>query len=412
MTQPGRRRVYLHLGSPKTGTTYLQEILWQNQESLAAAGVLYPGDMPEAHFHASMDLQRVQFQEDWFDDNVPAAWARLVDEAREWTGTVLLSHELFCTASPADVERAISDLSSFAEVHLICTARDLARQIPAVWQEDVKNRHVVHFADFVAGVRGDPDPHWLSELFWERQDLPAILRKWAADVPAERVHVITVPQPDQPSELLWERLCELLDVDPGAFESTVERPNRSLGVAETELLHRLNPVLEERGRVDWPGHDSVVKYQIAAEILGARKARTPLRLPDEYRAWANEQASRMTDQLSEAGYHVIGDLKELLPADAGSRSAQHPDQADEREVSEVALEALAGLVERFAELEKEHDTALGRPEPPAGIRQSFRHLCEQDAALFQAYSLLAKSKHTLTRIAKGPQEDAQDPKAR
>ena len=40
---------------------------------------------------------------------------------------------------------------SFAEVHVVCTARDLARQIPAVWQEDVKNRHVVTFADFVAG---------------------------------------------------------------------------------------------------------------------------------------------------------------------------------------------------------------------------------------------------------------------
>lgn len=404
MTHSGRRRVYLHIGSPKTGTTYLQEILWQNQEALAEAGVLYPGDKPESHFHASMDLQRVQFQEDWFDDNVPAAWRRLVDEARDFPGTSIFSHELFCTAAPEHIERAMQDLS-FAEVHVVCTARDLARQIPAVWQEDVKNRHVVTFADFVAGVRGAPDPHWLSGLFWERQDLPEILARWSAALPPERVHVITVPPSGQPPEVLWERLCELLEISPGSFDTTVERPNRSLGVAETELLHRLNPVLEERARIDWPGHDSVVKYQVASEVLGSRKARTPLRLPEEHHEWARQRAERMIDDLARAGYQVIGDLKELLPSSPGGTPVTHPDRADEAEVLEVALEALAGLAERHAELEKEWEQALQR-EAPEGVRNSFRHLCEQDQALHQAYRALVKSKHTLKRLANKGGEQA------
>ena len=399
MTQDGRR-VYLHLGSPKTGTTYLQDVLWRNQDSLAAAGVRYPGDVPEAHFHASMDLQGVQFQEDWFDENVPGAWARLVDDARQWPGTVVLSHELFCTADPAAVERAVSDLA-FAELHLVCTARDLARQIPAVWQEDIKNRHVLSFAEFVAGVRGGPEPHYLSELFWERQDLPAILRRWAAEVPAERVHVVTVP-PEQPPELLWERFCELLEIDPAAFDATVERPNRSLGVAETELVHRLNQQLD--GRIDWPGHDGVVKYGIATEILGQRSSRTPLRLPDEDREWVHERADRMVAELIRRGYHVVGDLKELLPAPDAGGPAQHPDQAEQGEVLEVAVEALAGLAERYAELEATAERALGRPEAPSGVRESLRHLCEQDAALSRAYRVLAESKSALARIGRRDRE--------
>lgn len=353
--------------------------------------MLYPGDYPEAHFHAAMDLQRTQFQEDWFDEKVPGAWARQVERAREWPGTVVLSHELFCTADPADVERAVSDLS-FAELHLVCTARDLARQVPAVWQEDIKNRHVLSFSEFVSGVRGDPDAHWLSDLFWERQDLPAILRKWAADVPPERVHLVTVPPPGQPVELLWERFCALLEIDPAAFDATVERPNRSLGVAETELVHRLNQALE--GRLDWPGHDSVVKYRIAEEILGKRSARTPLRLPAEDHAWAEDQAKQLVAELEEAGYHVVGDLGELLPAPAGPQRPTHPDRADGGEVLDVAVEALAGLVERYAELERQ----AGRPQPPVGVKQSLRHLCEQDAALSRAYRLLARGKGALGRL--------------
>ena len=37
------RGLYLHIGLPKTGTTYLQTILWQNRAALSAQAVLVPG---------------------------------------------------------------------------------------------------------------------------------------------------------------------------------------------------------------------------------------------------------------------------------------------------------------------------------------------------------------------------------
>ena len=42
-------RVYLHIGAPKTGTTYLQEVLFTNRARLAEHGVLYPGESRTAH---------------------------------------------------------------------------------------------------------------------------------------------------------------------------------------------------------------------------------------------------------------------------------------------------------------------------------------------------------------------------
>jgi len=35
-------RAVVHVGAPKTGSTYLQAVLWRNRAALRAAGVLYP----------------------------------------------------------------------------------------------------------------------------------------------------------------------------------------------------------------------------------------------------------------------------------------------------------------------------------------------------------------------------------
>ena len=36
------KRVFLHIGTPKTGTTHLQTVLWANRAKLAELGVLLP----------------------------------------------------------------------------------------------------------------------------------------------------------------------------------------------------------------------------------------------------------------------------------------------------------------------------------------------------------------------------------
>ena len=38
--------VFLHVGLPKTGTTELQKVLWENRRRLAENGVVYPGRAP------------------------------------------------------------------------------------------------------------------------------------------------------------------------------------------------------------------------------------------------------------------------------------------------------------------------------------------------------------------------------
>src|SRR3981189_2553946 len=199
------RRVYLHIGLPKTGTTAVQEMLWLNLDALAAVGVCYPGYVHTAHFLAAIDLQPQRYR-DWLEPLSEGAWDRLGAHVRSWPGTSVISCELLATATPEQVARALASLD-FAEVHIICTARDLARQIPSVWQENVKTGQATSFPDLCAALRTG-EPAETSGLFWDYQDLTRILRTWSADLPAERVHVVTVPRD---ASGVWPRFASVLD---------------------------------------------------------------------------------------------------------------------------------------------------------------------------------------------------------
>ncbi|MFA6575721.1 MAG: hypothetical protein WCS84_09900 [Nocardioides sp.] len=59
MTLTPTRRVLLHVGTPKTGTSYLQDVLFRNRRTLHSAGILYPADRFDAHFLAALDLMRL-----------------------------------------------------------------------------------------------------------------------------------------------------------------------------------------------------------------------------------------------------------------------------------------------------------------------------------------------------------------
>ncbi|HEY1972680.1 MAG TPA: hypothetical protein VGH89_32360 [Pseudonocardia sp.] len=388
MTNTRRPRVYLHIGAAKTGTSYLQAVLWANRERLRAGGTLYPGLSSDAHFRAATDLLGQHYQEH-VDPLAVGAWERLVGQARVWSGTgsgaVVMSHELFGLAEEAAVRRAAADLN-WAEIHLVYTARDLARQIPAAWQEDVKNRQVLSFAEFVADLRAAEPEHFLAKLFWRLQDAPGVLGGWvaAAGVPPERVHLITLPPRGAPPDELWRRFSRVIGIAPDGCDTEVGvEANRSMGVAETNLVRRLN--LEVADRLDWPSYDVLVKDYLAVQVLGGRDAAGPLRLPSGEYDWVRARAARLVEALGGTGYRVVGDLAELLPA-APSGPSTHPDQVAEAQVLDAAVGALAGLLDRVRASAQParpgwRRTALALSERNPGIRRLHHHYLSAKARL-------------------------------
>jgi hypothetical protein len=336
---------YLHIGAPKSGTSYLQSALWDNRDALRADGVLYPGEQYLSHTHAVLDLQGQRFF-GYEDPAIPGAWQRMVAGVRAWNGTAIISQELLSPARPEAIERALEALD-FCEVHLVYTARDLARQVPAVWQENLKNRYDLTFGEFATALRAPQEEmHTLAVGFWRMQDAAGVLSRWSRGIPPERVHLITIPPPDAPRDVLWARFCAVTGLDAGRYALPGAAVNVSLGVAEANLLRRLNLALGDDVR--WPVYDECVKGFLGADVLAGRPGRRAISLPGGERPWLTERSRQLVDELRKEDYDVAGDLDELLPAaPPGSAGTTSPDDPADREMLDAAVRSMAALLGRL-----------------------------------------------------------------
>ena len=233
------RRVFLHVGLPKTGTTYLQTMMWHNRAALRERGFLYPGTQRMDHYRAWQAVRHGAK-----DRRATAAWERIRHQVRGWDGDALVSHEFFSMATPRQAARVVEQLQP-AEVHVVLTARAYALQLPAVWQEALKMGSTRSFGDFLDGMlEGEPrGAHQGAPWSWRSQDLRQVLRRWARAVPADRTTVVTVPPPGGPRTLLWERWCEAVEIDDSGLDLSAPFRNESLGAAQAELMLRVNPRL-------------------------------------------------------------------------------------------------------------------------------------------------------------------------
>ncbi|MPY77414.1 MAG: hypothetical protein GEV04_02760 [Actinophytocola sp.] len=347
------QRVYLHIGAPKTGTTYLQHVMAEKRKKLRELGVLYPRAKGKAHFLAAQDLRGLEYY-GVAEPKMAGAWGRIVGAVRKWDGPSVISHETFSLADADAVRRAMRDLDGL-EVHIVMTARDLARQIPAHWQEDVKNRGLLTYGDYLHSLKRIDDTvnPFFANIFWQYQSLPKVLRTWAADIPPERVHIVTAPPRGAVGkDELWTRFARTVGIDPEQCPADVSARNPSMGLVETNLLRRLNDKIIDE--MDGPSYHNMIKHYLAVDVLAARSHAVPLHLPVDDREWVSQQAKEIVQELREAEYDVVGDLEELIPAwDAEQAAPRHPDSASDAEMLDASLDALAGVLYRMDTMRNE-----------------------------------------------------------
>ncbi len=337
------RRVLLHVGAPKTGTSFVQDILFTRREDLREHGVLYAADRHDAHFLAALDLMELPWG--GLEREAGGAWERLASQVRAWPGTSIISHEILGTASRVQVARALASLGDESEIHIVFSARDLVRQIPAEWQENIKHRRTKTYADFLDSLRDDQRTAEVAQWFWGVQEVPDVLDRWAGTIPRERVHLVTVPPPGSSPTLLWERFATLFGIDPVEFAPTA-RANASLGVPESAMIRRLNLRLNDV----LPNHHyrRFVREILVHNHLSGRPGSPRLSLSDDVYRWADDLGRSWVSELALRGYDVVGDLDDLVPGPA--QPFTDPDSADEKQVADAAIDALAIITNEAARL--------------------------------------------------------------
>ena len=343
-------RIFLHVGSPKTGTTFLQQVLWSQRELAKEQGLLLPLQSFNDHYLATLDVRELTDRPE-IPRRAKGIWARFVEESLAWDGDVLISHELFAPTKTARATAAVEAFGPDAEVHIVLTARDLVRQIPAEWQEHVKHRSTASYADFVSELREENRSTW----FWQVQDFAKVLKRWSAAVPPERVHVVTVPPAGAGPEVLWGRFATLLGLDPAPFDLGGSRANTSLGYEQAELLRRVNVELGDR--LPLPGPYPVDVKDLFAQTVLVRQPGSKIVLPGDDVEFAVGRSRRIAKRIGAMGVDVIGDLEELVPAvDADGASGAAPVVSDAR-LLEESVSALAGVLDEYSARRKEAQQA-------------------------------------------------------
>jgi len=332
-----RRPLYLHIGLQKTGTSYLQSVFWESQDELQRQGLDLVPDSKRATFHLMLQVR------DRYNPAVdPAAAGKALERyprqlAAANGSRALTSEESLAPAKPEQIERLMAACQD-REVHLILTMRDLARSIPSAWQEQVKAgspQTYDAYLDQLVRQQGNAD----SPL-WRNKDIPAILDRWEASVPAERIHIVTVPPSGSDPQALLHRYCSVLDVDPETLRRESGARNEALGRVQAELLRRVNSELDESFRRR-DVYGDIGKRLFAMGILGPQRGER-LKVPEVHQEWCAEVSARYVERLAGRGYHVSGDLADLMPSpSAFGPEAERPSDA---EIAEAATVALASLL--------------------------------------------------------------------
>jgi hypothetical protein len=362
------RRVFVHVGCPKTGTTFLQSTLWQSRDELRLHDVELPVDRV-SQYHLALAV-RQKLNPDIDSPEAFTAKDRFAQALADSTApTILLSNENLANATPeqvAGLHQLITASLVAAEIHLVITARDLARQLPAAWQQQIQQRRTTTWDGYLRSLR---EGTVFAAPFLGAHDAADIAARWAADLPPHRVHIVTVPPPAAPRQLLLERFCGVIGIDLAILSDAPPVPNESLGWVQAELLRRVNIALRDRLPHSRAGFGRVGKRYFAREVLAPMGGKRP-GLPPEMSAWCHEHTERIIASLEKEGYDVAGDLDDLRSAPASTESSAVSDS----EIAVVAVEAIADLLDqRHRDLEQ-IDAQQSRPRRRRPIRRFRRRL--------------------------------------
>lgn len=210
------RRILLHIGSPKCGSTYLQQVLLQNIDRLASQGIAYPqggvGHPGNAAHLAEVTQEKL---DSWFADDVH---------------TVILSHEdLYSQAKRGDTLAALIEGTGI-KVQLICFLRPFSEFIYGDYSQFMKQ-----FFDVFLAKREPYDGRDFKTFAQRRVDTmkpAAYLRQWQQRFPDQPLilaghrKIRTVM-----SDLLGYPLADTLD-----WEVDSNRVNRSLRTEDCDCI--------------------------------------------------------------------------------------------------------------------------------------------------------------------------------
>nr|WSZ17191.1 hypothetical protein OH837_29730 [Streptomyces canus] len=347
----------LHIGPHKTGTTAIQGALFAAKGLLPGHGVVFP-----AHSRHPMEAALAACARPaMLGDTAPTEkhWTRLLDQVGATGGkTSVISSEFFADAEDDDTIARIVEQLGGEGVHVLVTLRPLVRIMPSQWQQYVQNGLRMGYEDWLAHMLRKAPYEQPNPSFWRRHRHDRLVGRWARAVGAERITVVVVDDRDR--EGLMRTFEQLLGLPENLLQPVPDAANRSLTLAETEMLRNLNKEFRGNGLPD----ELYSKLVRNGAVMHMKNACSPS--PEDVKIltpeWAVEAAAEigaeMAGRIGDLGVRIVGDpgLLSAVPKAPVLDAVPAP-----RMAPEVAARALYGALAAAAE-------SPGRHTSPAKAR--------------------------------------------
>lgn len=310
----------LHIGTPKSGTTYLQTILRSGRKDLRRRGICFPGKdyLPHGGLNQqpaiyALGRRNIGWVGQEARENAVRYFDRLCEEISAHSGRTLISAESLSFFDRTEIETLLADLRADpAEVDVIITARDFGRLLPSIWQQNVKNgssQPLEEYLSSLSALRGIP-----GVPLWTAFGLPGLVSRWSDVVDPRRITLVTVPHRGRGE--LWPRFATAAGVPEPLAENAVKdrsERNLSLTLSQTDLLRHLNQCLDD-GRRSAEKQRLVRRKILDSWMRAESRTGSPILLPERFRSLIERWADEDVQELRSLGVSVVGSLEDLRPA--------------------------------------------------------------------------------------------------
>jgi len=332
------RRLIIHPGFHKSGTTALQESLAKNRQLLRENEVLYPSIGTKAHHRAAWSLegQVWGWKKRGGERISPKVWEKLVDRvnsAKE--DTVIISSEFFSQIDGEKIRKIRSDLKG-REIEILFTLRPLAKLLPSSYQQYLKYGLKVKYEEWLHEIFENREKTKVSPSFWRRHEHGKVIARWVDIFGSSKVTLLIADEAKP--DFLFNEVNNFLKLPKGTLTSVQTGSNRSLNMEEISLLLEINRKFpKERS---WGEYKVFIREGYIRQLtdyVTPPRENARLLTPD----WAAEKANQMgLETLSEIrhlGIRVIGNLESLGEANIPIGRSIYPETIDIKTIASAML---------------------------------------------------------------------------
>jgi hypothetical protein len=362
----------VHIGPYKTGTTAIQAAFHLARKSASRQGVHYAGYGRQPMTAVMAGIGKPS---PWASNRKPpnrAVWQQLVGEIRRSDARqVVLSSESFSDAEPDAIHRVVEELGG-DRVHIAVTLRPLAKVIPSQWQQYVQNRLVEPFDSWLDAILNKPRGT-VTPTFWFRHRHDELIKRWVDVVGPENVTAIVLD--DRDHGLAYRAFEELTGLSPGTLVPDPQLSNRSMTLAEIEVIRAFNIAYKEAGLP--PVLYQRVMRTGAAQLM-ERRAPAAAEGKVELPPWAVEPVGAIAQEIvagiAGTGVRVVGDLSSLTRASTTRTDGEpivnvSPDVAAAAAMGILLASGLARGTAGAAPEPDDPEVSIDRPKPPRPIAE-------------------------------------------